>query len=289
MRWCIHSVPLLTSVADAGCLRGRGKKNKKGTSMQEVMISHCLHWKGNLEGILSCFVHWKGNLEGILSHFVHWKGNLEVTLSRFVHWKGKPEGNLPCFLQRKGTLKDKFATLWPLTRGMASLASTIGFQSFCATSFFSRCIALPLMTVTWWPILVSSTRLAYRFPHGPQVVISRLFSQLEKHSARSYSVCKQTIDTAARQGATGDSPSASTAGAGIMSAIACAFKKHTQAADRHYISLLEKNYFHAGLSGGHQILKYKIKKQSKKQRDKSRDLLFVFRQSLHRCTERRRT
>lgn len=104
---------------------------------------------------------------------------------------------------------------------------------------------------------MSRTRLAYRFPHGPQVVISRLFSQLEKHSARSYSVCKQTIDTAARQGATGDSPSASVAGAGIMSAIACAFKKHTQAADRHYISLLEKNDFHAGLSRGQQILKYK--------------------------------
>lgn len=69
--------------------------------------------------------------------------------------------------------------------------------------------------------------LAHRFPDGPRVVISCSFSELGKHSARGHSVCKQTIDMAARQGATGDSPSASAAGAGIMSASPAPLKIHS--------------------------------------------------------------
>ena len=71
------------------------------------------------------------------------------------------------------------------------------------------------------------SQLAYRYADGPWVVMSCLFSQARQHSARSYSVCKQTIDMAARQGATGDSPSAGAAGAGVMSASPAPLKIHS--------------------------------------------------------------
>lgn len=73
--------------------------------------------------------------------------------------------------------------------------------------------------------LIEFPWLAYRFPVGPWVVMSCLFYELD-NSARSYSVCKQTIDMAARQGATGDSPSASAAGAAIVSASPVPLKIH---------------------------------------------------------------
>lgn len=83
-----------------------------------------------------------------------------------------------------------------------------------------------------------------------------------QHSARSYSVCKLTIDMAAQQGATGNSPSAPSAGTGVMSA--SPLKMHSLA-DRHYIFLTKENDFPTGLSEGNKrkLKKIIIKKQAK--------------------------
>lgn len=53
----------LAAVADSGCFRGRGGKNKKSTScIREVMV----HFYRS-EGSLPHFVHWRGIQDGNLS------------------------------------------------------------------------------------------------------------------------------------------------------------------------------------------------------------------------------
>lgn len=88
---------------------------------------------------------------------------------------------------------------------------------------------------------------------------------------------------AARQGATGDSPSASAAGAGIMSALPCGFKKILSIRQIDTTSSSLKNYFPAGLTEGNNTKFKKRKgKQGKRKCEKSRNLLFVLRHSLPR-------
>ena len=85
-------------VADIGCLRGKGRNDKKGEpalcgearahrrmGCMHVMV--CLlegHCRGHLttlcplEGDFIMFFYWKGSLEGTSPHFVYWKGIYHV-------------------------------------------------------------------------------------------------------------------------------------------------------------------------------------------------------------------
>ncbi len=115
------------------------------------------------------------------------------------------------------TVHNNFFMRWSVHLSTSSSPNVSNKSYVCAFKSYSRCY----FTFNDSYMIVDPgafSWLAYRYPDGPLVVINRLFSRLEKHSAWSYSVCKQTVDTAARQGATGDSPSASTAGAATMSA-----------------------------------------------------------------------
>ncbi len=77
--WALH-----VTLADSGCLRGRGENSKKGTC--------CMQWGTSVQKVVrhitaSCPL--EGRLRGHFTTF-------------FLHIKGTLDGTLPCFIYHRG-------------------------------------------------------------------------------------------------------------------------------------------------------------------------------------------
>ncbi len=92
-------------VADSGCLRGRGKKNKKGTSCMQHGVWHCIAFsplEGHPRGHFTMFCLLEGHPRG---HFIMFRpliGQPRGHFTTFSPLEGHPRGH-KCTKNRPGT------------------------------------------------------------------------------------------------------------------------------------------------------------------------------------------